>query len=216
MNNADDEAAFEKQMDTLWKGKEDNFEKAKHSLLSHHTAQQNSQATRLIGFVAGLFVLLQLTQTSKLYELTNVFPNFPTIIVFGDSPVLWDFLKVVFLFMGTWAILFFILRAIFRYAVFGKIAFSAMWVTMDDAKVFVRDYTRKEKKNPVEFEFREIWVLNQAASKKVYHEKIYLILPAKWFLKFASPECPSREIIGYLFIGAVAFILAFKLLLFLW
>jgi hypothetical protein len=41
---------------------------ARKTLLKHYTAQQNSQGTRLIGFVAGLFVLLQLTQTSKSME----------------------------------------------------------------------------------------------------------------------------------------------------
>lgn len=218
MSNKDVEKNFEEQMDNLWKGKEDDIEKARHELLSHFTAIQNNQGTRLIGFVAGLFVLLQLTQTSKAYLLATIFHSFPTITVLGDASLfwLWDSLKVAFLFAGTWAVLFFVLRTIFRYSVFGKMSSYAIWVTKDDAKDFVRAYAKAKNMKPVEFEFRKTWVLAEAAAKKVYHETIYWKLPARWFLGFGLPGCPPCENKGYYFSSAVSSVLTILLILFLW
>jgi hypothetical protein len=215
MSDEDDKTIFEQQLNNLWNNKEDRIERAKHELLSNFTAQQNSLGTRLIGFIAGLFVLLQLSQTSNQYKLASVYPNFPEIIV-ADIPFLWDSLKVAFLFFGTWILLVLVLRSIFRYAVFGKLASYAMWVTSNEAKEIVRVRVKEYEMKPMAFEFREIWALSQATAKKVYKEKLYWIIPANWFLSFKFPNCPSCQKKGHYFSFAFSFILTLLLLLFLW
>ena len=92
-------------------------------LLSHYSDQQHSQATRLIGFVAGLFALWTLTAVVLRLRLSSIFPSFPTIPMITEwvlSPDLWivDLSKVIFLYLGTAFILCFILRSIFRFVIF--------------------------------------------------------------------------------------------------
>jgi hypothetical protein len=220
MGNEDIEKNFEEQIGNLWNGKEDDIEKAKLELYNHFTDIQNNQGTRLLGFVAGLFVLLQLTQTSKVYFLATVYDSFPTIKVLGDASLfwLWDVLKVAFLFAGTWAVLFFVMRTILRYSVFGQLTSNAIWVTKDDAKNFVRAYAEEKKMKPMDFEYRKAWVLAETTAEKVYHETIYWKLPAKWFLTFELPtrKCPHCEKRGYYFIGTVSIVLTILIILFLW
>jgi hypothetical protein len=210
-----EEKSFDQQIDDLWKGKDDKIEDTKQALLNHYTAQQNGQVTRLVGFVIGLFTLLQLAQGLVDKAFNKIFSAFPSLIQF---PMPWegDVLKTLFLFFGTWIILYFILRSISRFAVFGKMVSYAMWVTKEGAKDIVSVYAKKWNVKPMEFENRRIWVLNEAVSEKVYHEPIYWKLRARWFLRFDMPECPSCERVGYYLTFGFAFLLAFLLLLFLW
>jgi hypothetical protein len=95
---------------------------ARKALLKHYTDQQNGQITRLVGFAIGLFTLLQLSQALSDRALSQVFPNFPSFIQFTMS---WegDVLKVTFLFIATWAILYFMLFCILYYAQFSDLRF---------------------------------------------------------------------------------------------
>jgi hypothetical protein len=177
---------------------------ARKQLQTYYSDQQNQQMTRLIGFVIGLFTLLQLTQLSKSYPLRNVFPSFPHVIGATYAPF-WDFLKVLFLFFGVSLILFFILRTIFRYSLYGSMA---SWV------MNVKDYEVKKYRNNVEY--NEMLAFNVILSQGVYKDGHIFGLPANWFFNLNDPTCPSHENYGialYIIISAITSLL---LLLFLW
>jgi hypothetical protein len=216
MSNEGNGENFEDQLKKLWEGKDDKIEEAKATLIDHYTKQQNAQGTRLIGFVAGLFVLLQVTQTSIEYGLTKIFPNLSTIIISGNIAILWDVLKFLFLFLLTSAILFYTLRTIFRYAVFGILSTEVMWVTKDEAREIVRVFAKKDNEKPEYYEFRELWVVHRATASEAYGKNIYWKIKARWFMASANPEFPSCENTGFWLCGAFALILAFILLIFLW
>jgi hypothetical protein len=104
---------------------------ARKQLQTYYSDQQNQQMTRLIGFVIGLFTLLQLAQESRNLALSSVFPNV-TIFNMPKYAIYWDPLKVVFLFLGVSLILYFILRTIFRYALYGNMACWVMNINYVD------------------------------------------------------------------------------------
>jgi hypothetical protein len=172
---------------------------ARKALQNYYTDQQNQQGTRLIGFVIGLFTLLQLTQTSKNSPLSGVFPNFPKIINVTLCPLLSDSLKVVFLFVGTAFIIFFILRTIFRYALYGTMASYIMTVNNYDIKGC-----------------NEMYALNLAISKDFYTYKTVFGLHARYFLTVGDKEYPHREWEGVAILASISIFITFLLLLFLW
>jgi hypothetical protein len=187
--------------------------KQEAALLSQYTAQQNGQGTRLIGFVVGLFTLLQLTQALDQSALSRIFPNF---ISFLQLTAPWgDFLKVLFLFMGTWVILYFILRSIFRFSVYGHLSSAAMYVTEEEAEEVVVDYS-KNSKNPEKYKKLAVWAINIAVARIVYDKKVWR-LPACWFASLPKdPKYPNCYKKGFGFLSAFSFVVAFLLLLFLW
>ncbi len=204
------------KIQALWKDNDgkDPLEDLKKSLFEHYTTLQNSQAIRLIGFVTGLFTLLGLAQASKVSKLSEIFANFPTIIVFGNSPQLWDFLKVIFLFMGVSIIIFLILRAIFRFAVFGTLSSEAAYITTKDARQVVVDYA-KDEDDLKAYRNRAMWVIEIAASR-LSHESKVLWLPITWFISFSDPKYPCNKNVGHFVVFASSLVVAFLLILFLW
>jgi hypothetical protein len=210
-----EEIILNQQINNLWKDKDDKIESAKQALLKHYTDEQNGQITRLLGFAVGLFTLLQLAQSLGDKAFNQIFICFPSLIQF-TQPWEGDVLKTLFLFLGTWVILYFILRSIFRFAVFGLFTSYVMWVTIVEARETVRSHVLKNHKKPATYEHRELWVVNQATSKFVYDRSVYHSVKAKWFFSTGYPNCPDRKNTGYFFSLSVAFVIAFLLLLFLW
>jgi hypothetical protein len=207
----------------------DRSAEARRALLSHYTAQQNGQVTRLVGFVIGLFTLLQLSQALGDKALNQIFRNVPGFIQF-TMPWIGDVLKTLFLFFGTWIILYFILRAIFRFAFYGYLTSEVMIVTDEEAVKAVEDEAKEKvkregkaqdqeeiKKEFKKFKDREIWALNTATLRHEYDGKKIYYVPAKWFFALPyAPKYPNREKTGIIFLLIVSFVLAFLLLLFLW
>ena len=179
------------------------------ALLDLYVHQQTAQGTRLIGFVAALFVLLQLTQASKSYRLTEVFASFPPIIPFGNVPLLWDFLKVIFLFLATTLIMYLILRSIFRFAFYGYMSSEIMVVTEDDAK----DAIIENAKTP---NIGSLWAFHKATARVVYNKKVYWFFPAYLFFRIGDSKFPDRDKQGFLVLLIISLATAFLLLLFLW
>jgi hypothetical protein len=179
---------------------------ARKQLQTYYSDQQNQQMTRLIGFIIGLFTLLQLTQSSKSSPLSSVFPHFPRVIEATYGPF-WDFLKVVFLFLGVSLILYFILRTIFRYALYGNMASWVMNIKYDE----VMEHKDKGGCN-------EMYAVNHALSEKIYRDThIFWIFPANWFFKVdEDTEYPSREKCGYAVCMFISMVTSLLLLLFLW
>jgi hypothetical protein len=192
---------------------------ARKQLQTYYSDQQNQQMTRLLGFVVGLFTLLQVTQSSKSSPLSSVFPHFPSASIKARyapfwlrigwlSPAEnWDFLKVVFLFLGVSLILYFILRTIFRYALYGNMASWVMNIKYDN----VMEYKDKGGCN-------EMYALNHALSEKIYDDaNIFWIFPANWFFKVdEDTKYPSREKCGYAVCMFISIVTSLLLLLFLW
>ena len=223
MSNKDDEADFDREMNELWNGHDAEIEKAKRALLSHYAAQQNSQGTRLIGFVAGLFALW--TLTSNVPGLNQVFglPRIPLITDWVLSLPPWavdsvDLVKVAILFFGTSIILFYILRTIFRHSVFGLLSVQAMWVTRNEVIETVRAIAKSKNKKPLEYEHRELFMINFTCARIIYQNNklIYWKIPVRWFFPITYPECPSCVKTGYFFLAVVALFIAFLLLVLLW
>jgi hypothetical protein len=189
---------------------------ARKALLKHYTDQQNGQITRLVGFAIGLFTLLQLSQTLSDRALSQVFPNFPIFIQFTIS---WegDVLKVIFLFVATWAILYFILRSIFRFAYYGHLSSEILYTTEDEAKNVVHDEAVRVKRQQAEFAQREIWALSTATARRLYDKKKIYGLPAKWFFSLqVHPNYVKCDNQGFRVLLLISLALAFLLLLFLW
>jgi len=188
---------------------------ARKQLQTYYSDQQNQQMTRLIGFVIGLFTLLQLTQSSKSSPLSSVFPYFPSVIEATYAPF-WDFLKVVFLFFGVSLILFFILRTIFRYALYGNMACWVMNINYGDIM------KNKDKWSGC----NEMFAFNYSLSLEIYRTarttaRIFGIVPANWFFHFVDKdkkdtEHPSHEKCGHVFCIFISALTSLLLLLFLW
>jgi hypothetical protein len=190
---------------------------ARKQLQTYYSDQQNQQMTRLIGFVIGLFALLQLTTTAKESWFVNAFPYFSRIIeVTSFLPCsvvvalveicFLCFWKVGFLFAGTAIIMYFIFRTIFRYSLYGNMACNIMTI---------KDYEVKEFRNNVEY--NELLAFNTLLSRTVYNEKPIFGLPASWFFGLAKdPKYPSHERCGIALCISISVLTSLLLLLFLW
>lgn len=210
---------IEKLIDNLWSSIEgkNNVIETKKTLFQHYTALQHSQAVRLVGFVTGLFTLLGLTKVADNLRFSQIFSNFPTIILLDDSPQVWDFLKVTFLFIGVSILMFFILRTIFRFSVFGNMNSKVATVTSENLRQVVRDYATDEK-TVQECEEKILWVCEMATSRLAKITKIYWFLPASLFLhhKDKDSKYTCNTTIGHLFLIGLSVFISSTLILFFW
>jgi hypothetical protein len=168
----------------LWHN--EKIEEARKTLLTHYNSVQTSQVTRLIGFVAGLFTLLQLTQVSRTSTLSTMFSSFQTNIII--PPLLWDGFRFAILYIGTLIITFFILRAIFRFCIFGFIS-SAI---LNMSKGYFDEHIEKIEIDKEKIAL--IQTMNILAVMSVLDAKrrVYYLFPAKYFLHF-----DMKEVEGY-------------------
>lgn len=187
----------------------------RNTLLKHYGDQQRSQGTRLIGFVAGLFALW--TLTSDVLRLSQVF-EFPYIPWLTDwvlslEPWLVDFSKIAFLFLGTSVILYFILRAIFRYSFYGHMVNAVIYIPKEEIEKLL-----KEEKHARNLRMNNLYSLHLATTFYVYSCKKIFRLPARWFFSLGSigKAYPNKEIIGNCFLGLLAGFFSLLLLLFMW
>lgn len=110
--------------------KQTEFDKGKNSLLRHYSDIQTSSVTRLIGFVAGLFTLIQTVQTSKIYKISDVFV-IPISIPIPDYILAMTPLLRLLLFAGAvFVLVFYIVRTMFRFAAFNDLKESLLALSL--------------------------------------------------------------------------------------
>ena len=177
---------------------------ARKAVQTYYADQQSQQGARLVGFVIGLFTLLQLAQASKNLRLSGVFPNFPKVIEAINAPF-WDFLKVLFLLAGTTIIMFFIFRTIFRYSLYGVMASQVFIVKESEIEKYKQDS-----------DYNELHAFNQVVAVDAYKNKKVFWLPARWFMSLDDKECPICERTGSTILAGASFLLSIILLIFLW
>ena len=199
-----------------WSPNEDKLSEASKTLLEHYTDLQTSQSTRLIGFVAGLFALLQLTLTASTSGANQIFAN-TKIPVLTDwalslSPWIGEILKASILLVGTSGILFFIVRTILRYAIYGYMAFGVIGMSEDSVRQFL--FKSDIDKSPT-----ELRVLDTAVTREVHATKKAFLVPANLIVsvsKLHPKEFPNRTKRGYIYLGILSLFLSVLLLLLVW
>lgn len=99
------------------------FKEGKDSLLRYYADILTSSVTRLIGFVAGLFILIQTVQTSKIYPISNVFPIQILTSITINEPYLSIVLSIRLVLFGLaiFVLMLYIVHTIFRFAAFNMI-----------------------------------------------------------------------------------------------
>ncbi len=213
------------------------IEDAKSKLLDFYTSQQSSQAERLIGFVIALFALLTLAQGVDKSRLGTLFTHVSSITALVKIVPLsgcgWETMKFIILFAGVTLLFFFILRAIYRFAVFGKMFSAVQYVTTKDVKQWIVDFANDkninltEDANKADFIERSLWAtLNAAARIALIDEdkngktkqKRVPFLPICWFITHDDPDPKfnCKENCGYLSLFLSSLFLAFLLILILW
>ena len=109
------------------------FIEIKNALLHYYASKRAGQGVRLIGYIAGLFTLLQTFQHSKQEPLSGIFFEIAqTFEGYEISPILGEGLKLVILFSGICFLLCFIFYAIFRYSVFSNYSEELMKIKQTD------------------------------------------------------------------------------------
>ena len=198
----------EKTKEYLWDDQE--IEETRKTLLSYYTSLQGSQSTRLIGFVAGLFTLLQLAQVAKTSAFGLIFPN----INFGlYLPPFWmEFLKFLPLYAGTVIILFFMFRAIFRFCLFGHYSSAIISLDKTDFQSVMEEHPEEKKMR------RPVFIGNLAASIKLIKEnrRAYIFFRSIWFLKFKTSKYEAPSYKGALVLTGLSVSIAFLILFILW
>lgn len=191
------------------------FEKGKGSLLRYYSDIQTSLVTRLIGFVAGLFILVQTVQTSEIYPIVNVFPIQPLISITINEPYLSivSFLRLLIFAAAILVLTYFIVRTIFRFTAFNMIREAVLMqkFTSNLLEEILKEIPEKMRKNITPntgiqeiITIRVLLDLKKAEPKvKVWH------VPITWFIQSESllekdNKCGSRLIF---FLSAVLTIL---------
>jgi hypothetical protein len=137
-----------------------SFEDGKKTLIEFYSEMQSALGTRLIGFVVGLFALLQLVQFSKSARLGEIFPIFKNWQDFGSQ---WKF---IFLFIGVLILMVYIVRTIFRYAVYGRFMIKVL------EQNIVQIGSNESATNKI----------HTLVMSKMSNQKLYWIFPSSWFL----------------------------------
>lgn len=142
----------------------DQLEEARAELLRHYVDLQTSQSTHLIGFVAGIFTLVSAVSSND--RLFKVFTEGSGIIISFQLPQWLGF----WLFYGAvMVLLFFVLRSVFRFTVFGYLSVYVVLVTQNDignaqeppviSRVQVATAARLRTANRKSFGFPAMWFL---------------------------------------------------------
>jgi hypothetical protein len=197
-----------------WEPNEAKLSEARRILLKHYTDIQTAQSTRLIGFVAGLFALLELTLTANNSGISQTFANFPQIPILTDfvlsiPPEIGEVTKAIVFILGTSGILFFIIRTILRYGVYGYMAFRVALISEDEMRQFL---LKSDVSKPV----TELFVLDVTVTRYVHSKNKAFLVPANLIISVSNlhpKEFPSRTKRGYIYFGLLSFFFSFLLLL---
>lgn len=168
------------------------------ALLRYYTDQQVSQSARLIGFTLALFTLFQIVQSSRTDRFSYIFPALINIDV---SPCL----KFLFFFCLVWVLFIFLIRAIFRFSVFGLASGHAIFVTDSEVQKM-----RDEQKGKNEPEKDEFHIFHDAVFKRLSEKRVFGFIRVEWFYAV------GKEAIGYLISVIFGFVFSVLLLWLLW
>jgi hypothetical protein len=130
----------------------DNWEdkdilQCKTALLKHYDSLSNSQAVRIIGFIAGLLTLLQTVQTLGRGEIASIFPNLAVCNI-SYTPFelfLMDCFKLSFFLIVIFGLFFYIFRAFFKFSLFSLYSNQLRWVKKRDIEALEKSEKLKEK-----------------------------------------------------------------------
>ena len=140
-----------------------------------------------------------------------MFPNFPTII--KDSAIVLEAVGFVALSLGIFIIIFFILRAIFRFCIFGFLSSAVANLSKEDYDTVLEDMSEEaEKKGPIQ-------LLKIVASWKVVvkdKRRAYSVFPAKYFVQFNHKKYKTPKYRGTFWLGFLSFIITLLILAILW
>ena len=186
---------------------EDDFKKAQETLLGYYGNLQSLQGTRLIGFVAGLFTLLQLAQYSgDHFDAFNIDWGFDL----NFSSIL-GYVKIFLLFLGCLIILYFILRTIYRYCLYGYLPSKIITARKEEAEQVLKDWEGKKHTSSA------LYALNTSIFRKVHSEKVFGIKSYYFYSVLdPKPEYQGNKSAGVKRLAGLAVVVSFLLILFLW
>ena len=180
-------------------GKLSQFREAKSALLHYYSSNRDSHGVRLIGFTAGLFTLIQIVQNSKKEPLSGIFTK-TSVILGGIPPSYTEAFKLLVFFAGNGLLLFFIIRSIFRFAVFGYLSEFTLAVNSDETF---------ERAEAIHMAIHKIVEKKIVSTKK----KLYGVFPLRWFV---STGKDSEHWKGYSLCVFLAVGFTFLLISILW
>jgi len=176
------------------------FEEARNTLLSHYSDSQTSQGARLIGFAVALFTLIQTVQSSGSNLLSTIFP---TGLVMAGFEILTPYAngaKAILLFAGILVLMTYIVRTMFRFAVYS--GFASYLINLLPFEV--------EKNQSIQSAIHNA-VIQSMINKNA---KLYWVIQCKWFI---ASECHRRENRnGWILALIIALILTSILVWLLW
>lgn len=180
----------------------DEFRETKNALLRYYTSNLTSQGARLIGVAVTLFTLIQLVQNSKEVSLSTILlSDFVPAIQLSETGLLILAALKLLLFGGILlALLFFVIRSIFRFVVFGYL--SSYLIRLEHTEV-------SESTTSLHRTIHSTVVDNLEDAK----QKVFWIFPLVWFV---SRGKPSQHRKGLLICGFFGICTTLILLWFLW
>jgi len=157
------------------------FRETKNALLRYYASSRDSQGVHLIGFVAGLFTLIQTVQHSRQEPLSGIFSDVGAIlfelsrahrvleIVSSLVATSWQVLKFPIFIFSIIFLLFFIIRAIFRFALFAHL--SEYLIRLKPSEI-------SERTEPIHDVIHTAVVDNIDKAK----QKVFWVFPLIWFI----------------------------------
>lgn len=194
----------------------EDFKEAQANLLHYYAQQQSAQGPRLIGFSIGLFTLFQLVLTSQ--KVSQLLPNliFPSVF----TPLGNDVFKLLFLLIASSIIMYFILRTVFRYCLYGYLPSGIMCTCRKDAEDTITEYNNQYMKdnNGRSYEYSALFAVNTSAFRLIHCKWLYGLFHAYWFysIKDPNPQYKSNQRVGAIILAILAFIISCLLITFFW
>jgi hypothetical protein len=177
---------------------ENRVDKIKSDLLSYYSSQQISQGARLVGFAVGTFTLLQVVLHQN--HISEIFPDARLILTSNEFLVSDGFWKVFILALGTFMLLVWLIRAIFRFAVFSCLA---NWTKLVYHKK-VQEYISSSK-DELSIHAAVMGCARIKYSEEKNHKHLYWLLPSAWFFPF-FPEEKTETWKGGIVVTMLAFV----------
>lgn len=186
------------------------FDESKNALLRYFSDLQMSQVARLIGFIVALFTLLQTAQNSN--PLSKVFPIFLVSI----NLLSLESLKILFLFLIAFLLMLFVVRAVIRFAIFGKLSSHLISIYPFEIpeNASAHDLILEKLRNRILEGYKVKQERSNILSSNMIEEtkkpfRVYRKLRVTWFW-------PNETRLSWLLSGAIAFVLTWILLWLIW
>ena len=166
------------------------FNETKNALLRHYASNQSSQSARLIGFLIGLFTLLQTVQHSEKEPLAGIFKNIEFALTFEIHPIVGDMFKLLLFSVFVWVSLVFIVRTIFRFPLFSYSSDCLITLKLSDIS--------ENSKKPIHS------VIQEATFDMVCAKKVFGIFRLSWFISRGTGKEHRTGVILCMFLAFLA------------